>query len=32
MRSEGPHTIDPERIEDITIVRTVVGGNTAYES
>lgn len=30
--SEDPHTIDPERIKDITIVRTVVGGNTSYEA
>jgi predicted amidohydrolase YtcJ len=28
--SEDPHTIDPEKIKDITIVRTVVGGNTVY--
>jgi len=30
--SEDPHTIDPEKIKDIKIVRTVVGGNTAYEA
>ena len=30
--SDDPHTIDPEKIKDIKIVRTVVGGNTAYES
>jgi len=30
--SEDPHTIDPEKIKDITIVRTVVGGNTVYEA
>jgi predicted amidohydrolase YtcJ len=29
--SEDPHTIDPERIKDIAIVRTVVGGTTAHE-
>ena len=29
--SDDPHTIDPEKIKDIKIVRTVVGGNTAYE-
>ena len=29
--SEDPHTIDPETIKDITIARTVVGGNTVYE-
>ena len=30
--SEDPHTIDPEKIKDIEIVRTVVGGNTVYEA
>ena len=30
--SEDPHTIDAEKIKDIKIVRTVVGGNTAYEA
>ncbi len=30
--SEDPHTIDPEKIKDITIVRTVVGGSTSYEA
>jgi hypothetical protein len=30
--SEDPHTIDPERIKDITVVRTVVGGDTVYEA
>jgi len=30
--SEDPHTIDPEKIKDIKIVRTAVGGNTAYEA
>jgi len=30
--SEDPHTIDPEKIKDIKIVRTVVGGTTAYEA
>jgi predicted amidohydrolase YtcJ len=29
--SEDPRTIDPEKIKDITIARTVVGGNTVYE-
>jgi hypothetical protein len=29
--SDDPHTIDPEKIKDITIARTVVGGNTVYE-
>ena len=32
MLAEDPHTIDPEKIKDITIVRTVVGGNSAYEA
>ena len=30
--SDDPHTIDPEKIKDIKIVRTVVGGNTAYQA
>ncbi|MGC4083998.1 MAG: amidohydrolase [Vicinamibacterales bacterium] len=30
--ADDPHTIDPEKIKDITIVRTVVGGNMAYEA
>jgi predicted amidohydrolase YtcJ len=30
--SEDPHTIDPEKIKDIRIARTVVGGNTVYEA
>jgi hypothetical protein len=30
--ADDPHTIDPEKIKDIKIVRTVVGGNTAYEA
>lgn len=30
--SEDPHTIDPEKIKDIKIVRTAVGGNAAYEA
>jgi predicted amidohydrolase YtcJ len=32
MLAEDPHTIDPEKIKDITIVRTVVGGKTSYEA
>jgi len=28
--AEDPHAIDPEKIKDIAIVRTVVGGKTAY--
>lgn len=31
MLAEDPHTIDPETIKDIQIVRTVVGGMTSYE-
>ncbi len=30
--SDDPHKIDPEKIKDIKNVRTVVGGNTAYEA
>ena len=30
--SDDPHAIDPEKIKDIKIVRTAVGGNTAYEA
>lgn len=30
--SEDPHTVDPEKIKDIQIVRTVVGGSTAYRA
>jgi predicted amidohydrolase YtcJ len=32
MLAEDPHTIDPEKIKDIRIARTVVGGNTVYEA
>jgi predicted amidohydrolase YtcJ len=32
MLSEDPHTIDPEKIKDITIARTVVGGTPTYEA
>jgi len=32
MLSEDPHTIDPEKIKDIKIVRTVVGGKGSYEA
>jgi hypothetical protein len=28
--SEDPHSIDPSRIKDIKVVRTVVGGRTTY--
>ena len=30
--AEDPHTVDPARIKDIKIVRTVTGGNTVYEA
>src|SRR5262245_3395512 len=30
--SEDPHSIDPEKIKDIKIARTVVGGTTTYEA
>jgi predicted amidohydrolase YtcJ len=30
--ADDPHTIDPEKIKDIQIVRTVVGGSTKYEA
>ncbi|HEY1305693.1 MAG TPA: amidohydrolase [Vicinamibacterales bacterium] len=30
--SQDPHTIDPEKIKDIKIARTVVGGNTMFEA
>jgi predicted amidohydrolase YtcJ len=30
--ADDPHTIDPEKIKDITIARTVVGGKTVYEA
>jgi predicted amidohydrolase YtcJ len=30
--SEDPHAIDAEKIKDIRIVRTVVGGDTVYEA
>jgi predicted amidohydrolase YtcJ len=30
--SDDLHTVDPEKIKDIKIVRTVVGGTTAYEA
>ncbi len=28
--AEDPHTVDPERIKDIKVVRTVVGGQTVF--
>jgi len=30
--AEDPHTIDPKKIKDIQIVRTVVGGRTVYQA
>ena len=31
MLAEDPHTVSPERIKDIEIVRTVAGGETTYQ-
>ena len=30
--AEDPHTVDPQKIKDIHVVRTVVGGSTSYEA
>jgi predicted amidohydrolase YtcJ len=30
--AEDPHTVDPGKIKDIKIVRTVTGGDTVYEA
>ena len=30
--AEDPHTVDPEKIKDIQIVRTIIGGKPAYEA
>ena len=30
--ADDPHTVDPEKIKDIQIVRTVVGGTTVYQA
>ncbi len=30
--SDDPHAVDPGRIKDIEVVRTVVGGNTSYRA
>jgi predicted amidohydrolase YtcJ len=30
--AEDPHSVDPSKIKDIKIVRTVVGGNTVYQA
>ncbi len=32
MLADDPHTIDPEKIKDIALVRTVVGGKTMYQA
>jgi predicted amidohydrolase YtcJ len=32
MLAEDPHTVNPEKIKDITIVRTVVGGTTVHQA
>ena len=30
--SDDPHTVDPDKIKDIQIVRTVTGGRTIYQA
>lgn len=30
--ADDPHSVDPDKIKDIQIVRTVVGGSTAYQA
>ncbi|HEX7937579.1 MAG TPA: amidohydrolase family protein, partial [Gemmatimonadaceae bacterium] len=30
--ADDPHTVNPDKIKDITIVRTVVGGTTMYQA
>jgi predicted amidohydrolase YtcJ len=30
--AEDPHSVDPGKIKDIKVVRTVVGGMTAYQA
>ena len=30
--ADDPHTVKPDKIKDIQIVRTVVGGGTAYQA
>ena len=32
MLGEDPHTVDPSTLNDIPVVRTVVGGGTTYEA
>lgn len=29
--ADDPHTVEPDRIKDIAIVRTVTGGNVVYQ-
>ena len=31
MLARDPHDVDPERLKDIEVVRTVVGGRTMHE-
>ena len=30
--ADDPHTVSPDKIKDIQIVRTVVGGTTVYQA
>jgi predicted amidohydrolase YtcJ len=30
--ADDPHTVDPDKIKDIAVVRTVTGGNTVYQA
>ena len=30
--ADDPHSVDPEKIKDIPVVRTVVGGTTSFEA
>jgi predicted amidohydrolase YtcJ len=30
--ADDPHMVDHEKIKDITVVRTVVGGSTMYQA
>jgi predicted amidohydrolase YtcJ len=32
MLAEDPHDVDPDRIKEIQVVRTVVGGHTRHEA
>jgi predicted amidohydrolase YtcJ len=31
MLADDPHTVDPDTIKDIAVVRTVTGGNTVHQ-